>query len=186
MAQLRNLIPMVKERTGGVIDKFALDHLKRAYQKFCTESKFLSEKVTLNQIGPNQLQVSEYHVFGGVNFVVDDNDNELKSGVDYSVSPGGAITVTKNVSSYSVFFYVSPSLMLPDDFEANDVIVNRWADYLADGAASSLMKMPNTAWTDLNISSYYSREFTDGYREAYQVAIEALDEQRPTQQRVFY
>lgn len=177
---------MVRERSSGVIDKFALEHLKRAYQKFCTESCFLAKAIHLKQGDIAELPIDEHHVFGGVDFVLDDNGRELMRGTDYSVSAGGEFTLTKNTPTYRVFYHINPKRTLPDDFEASDVIVGRWADYLADGAASTLMKMPNTAWTELNVADYYHRVFTDGYREAYRVAVNALDEQRPKQTRVFY
>ncbi|TMO16731.1 hypothetical protein CWB59_12485 [Pseudoalteromonas sp. S326] len=186
MAQLRELIPLVRERSGGVIDKFALEHLKRAYQKFCTESRFLARQIMLESGSAKQLPVDDLHVFGDVAFVLDDNGRELLRGNDYTVSTSGELTLHKSTPYYNVFYHINPQRILPDDFDANDEVVNRWAEYLADGAASTLMKMPNTAWTELNVASYYSRVFTEGYREAYRVAVNALDEQRPKQTRVFY
>ncbi|MGB2065131.1 MAG: hypothetical protein ACPHUL_08235 [Marinomonas gallaica] len=186
MAQLRELIPLVRERSGGVIDKFALEHLKRAYQKFCTESRFLAMKAQFSLSDDPILPIEEHHIFGGVDFVLDDKGSELKRGSDYTESPNGEFVMHKNTPTYTVFYHINPKRILPDDFEANEVVVSRWADYLADGAASTLMKMPNTAWTELNVASYYSRVFTDGYREAYRVAVNALDEHRPKQTRVFY
>lgn len=186
MAQLSDIIPLVKERCGGVLDKFALDHLKRAYQKFCAESKFLFRSQQFDQGDATELVIDDDHVFGGVFFVIDAYEKELKAGTDFIVDTSGELQVKSNIPSYTVFYFVSPKVIMPDSFEANDTIINRWADYLADGAASTLMKMPNTAWTDFNISEYYHRKFIDGYREAYRVAVNALDEQRPKQKRVFY
>lgn len=186
MAQLSDLIPLVRERAGGILDKFALDHLKRAYQKFCAESHVLAKEQQFNRGEPSELAVGEHHVFADVDFALDSQGRELVRGTDYTVSPHGSVTLTASTPSYRVFYHVIPALTLPDNVNANDMVIARWADHIADGAAASLMKMPNVAWTDFQIADYYTRVFTEGYREAYRVAVNALDEQRPRQSRVFY
>ncbi|MCP3704281.1 MAG: hypothetical protein GY954_15305, partial [Alteromonas sp.] len=105
---------------------------------------------------------------------------------DYTVSPNGTVTVINTTPKVRVFYHIAPQFLLPNDFEADNTIVNRWADAIADGAAANLLMMPNTDWTDLAKSDYYKRRFTDGYRDAFRVAVNALDEQRPSQPRVFY
>ena len=186
MAQLSTLIPLVRERCGGVLEKFALDHLKRAYQKFCAESLYLARSQQFNQGETAALAVEDNHAFGGVNFVLDANGHELERGLDYSVSVDGEVYLTKNTPAYRVFYFITPLFTLPDSFDANDILINKFADYLADGAASTLMKMPNTQWADISLSQYYQRNFIDGYRLAYREAVNALDEQRPIKQREFY
>lgn len=186
MAQLSTLIPLVRERCGGVLEKFALDHLKRAYQKFCAESLYLARSQQFNQGDAATLAIDDDHSFGGVNFVLDAQGHELERGIDYNVSVGGEVHLTTNTPAFRVFYYITPLFSLPDDFNANDTLISKYADYLADGAASTLMKMPNTQWTDINFSEHYRRNFIDGYRLAYREAINALDEQRPTKPREFY
>ena len=186
MAQLSSLIPLVRERCGGVLDQMAKDQLGRAYQKFCYESRFLArtQEVVKGQSG--ELAIDNDHVFVGVDFILDANGYELKRGDDYTVSAAGAVSIVSTTPKVRVFYHIAPQFLLPSDFLANSTIVNRWADALADGAAANLLMMPNTQWTDLAKSDYYKRRFIDGYRDAFKVAIEALDEQRPKQQRVFY
>ncbi len=186
MAQLSTLIPFVRERCGGVLEKFALDHIKRAYQKFCAESLYLARSQQFNQGEAALLPIDDDHAFGGVSFVLDANGHELERGIDYNVSVSGEVFITKNTSAFKVFYYVLPLFSLPDDFNASETIISKYADYLADGAASTLMKMPNPQWTDINFSEHYRRNFIDGYRLGYREAINALDEQRPTKPREFY
>lgn len=186
MAQLSSLIPLVRERCGGVLDQMAKDQIGRAYQKFCYESRFLARTQEIEQGQSGELSIDSDHVFVSVDFVLDANGNELKSSEDYLVSSNGIVTVTSTTPKVRVFYHIAPQFMLPNEFEADNTIVNRWADAIADGAAANLLMMPNTQWTDLSKSDYFKRRFTDGYRDAFQVAIEALDEQRPTQSRVFF
>ena len=186
MAQLSTLIPLVRERCGDVLAKFALDHLKRAYHKFCAESLYLARSQQFNQGEAALLTIDDEHSFGGVSFVLDTNGHELERGIDYNVSVAGEVHLTTNTPAFRVFYYITPLFSLPDDFNANETLISKFADYLADGAASTLMKMPNTQWTDINFSEHYRRNFTDGYRLAYREAINALDEQRPTKPREFY
>ena len=191
MAQLSSLIPLVRERCSGVIDQFALDHLKRAYQKFCAESLFLARSQQFDQgdftVGEAAaLSIDEHHTMGGVSFVLNANGHEIERGIDYNATANGDVFLTCSTPAFRVFYYVTPLFSLPDKFEADDVIVSKWADYLADGAASSLMKMPNTEWTDFNLSSHYQSKFIEGYRLAYRVAVNTLDDQRPTKPREYY
>lgn len=186
MALLSNLIPLVKERCGGVLEQFAKDHLNRAYQKFCAESCFLARTQQSTNVGEITLVVDENHVYKDVDFVLDANGRELDRGDDYTVSTDGKVTLLTNTPTVKVFYHITPQIMFNGDFDADATIISRWADYLADGAAASLAKMPNTQWSDLSRSDYFQRRFTDGCRAAYRAAIEALDEQRPTQPRSFY
>lgn len=186
MAQLSSLIPLVRERCGGVLDQMARDQLGRAYQKFCAESCFLARSQQFNQGDDATLTIDSDHTFAGVDFVLDAGGHELDRSNDYTVSSSGVISMNSNTSAYRVFYHIAPQFLLPDSFEADDTIINRWADAIADGAAANLKMMPNTQWTDLQLSDYYKRRFTDGYREAYRVAINALDEQRPTKSRDFF
>lgn len=186
MAQLSSLIPLVRERCGGVLDQMAKDQLGRAYQKFCYESCFLARTQEIEQGQSGELSVDSEHVFVGVDFVLNANGHELESADDYTVSPSGNITVLSTTPKVRVFYHVAPQFLLPDAFDADNTIINRWADAIADGAAANLKMMPNTQWSDLSLSDYYKRRFTDGYREAYRVAINALDEQRPTKSRDFF
>lgn len=186
MAQLSSLIPLVRERCGGVLDQMAKDQLGRAYQKFCYESRFLARTQEIEQGQSGELSIDSDHVFVSVDFVLDANGRELKSAQDYTVSADGKITALGTTAKMRVLYHIAPQFMLPNEFEADNTIVNRWADAIADGAAANLLMMPNTQWTDLSKSDYFKRRFTDGYRDAFQVAIEALDEQRPTQPRVFF
>ena len=185
MAQLSSLIPLVRERCGGVLEQMAKDHLGRAYQKFCYESRFLARTQEIEKGQSGELTIDAQHIFVDVDFVLDANGQELKSTTDYVVSSTGNVTVLSTTPKVRVFYHIAPQVIIPNDPEADNTIINRWADALADGAASTLLKMPNTQWTDLSMSSYYKRLFTDGYRDAFRVAIEALNEQRPTQPRVF-
>tara|TARA_Y100000780_G_C13625870_1_gene394438 strand:- start:108 stop:668 length:561 start_codon:yes stop_codon:yes gene_type:complete len=186
MAQLSSLILLVRERCGGVLDQMAKDQLGRAYQKFCYESRFLARTQEIEQGQDGALNIDSNHVFVSVDFVLDANGYELKSSDDYTVSPNGTVTVINTTPKVRVFYHIAPQFLLPNDFEADNTIVNRWADAIADGAAANLLMMPNTDWTDLAKSDYYKRRFTDGYRDAFRVAVNALDEQRPSQPRVFY
>lgn len=185
MAQLSSLIPLVRERCGGVLDQMAKDQLGRAYQKFCYESRFLARTQEIEKGQSGELNIDDDHVFVSVDFVLDANGAELKSSTDYLVSSTGTVTVLNTTPKVRVFYHIAPQFLLPNEFEADNNIVNRWADALADGAAANLFMMPNTDWTDPGMSEYYKRRFTDGYRDAFQVAIKALDEQRPSQKRVF-
>jgi hypothetical protein len=186
MAQLSSLIPLVRERCGGVLDQMAKDQLGRAYQKFCYESRFLARAQEIERGQSGELSIDSEHVFVAVDFVLDANGHELKRADDYLVSPGGTVTVLDTTPKVRVFYHIAPQFSLSNDFEADNTVVNRWADAIADGASAYLLMMPNTQWTDLSKSDYFKRRFTDGYRDAFQVAIEALDEQRPSQPRVFY
>lgn len=186
MAQLSSLIPLVRERCGGVIEQVMKDQLKRAYQKFCSESCILSRSQQFSQDEAPTLSIDDDHSFAGVDFVLDANGNELERGIDYNVSSSGSVAITTNTSAFRVFYHITPQFLLPDTFDADNTIISRWADAIADGAAANIKMMPNTEWSDLSLSDYYKRRFTDGYREAYRVAINALDEQRPTKSRDFF
>lgn len=186
MAQLSSLIPLVRERCGGVLEQSMRDQLKRAYQTFCSESHFLARTQQFSQGEEPALAVDDEHIFANVDFVLDEHGNEMERGIDYNVSPAGEVWLIKNTTAFRVFYHISPQLLVSDSFEANDTVVNRWADALADGAAAKLCMMPNTKWTDFGLSEYYMRRFTDGYREAYRVAINTLDEHRPTKPRDFF
>lgn len=185
MAQLSSLIPLVRERCGGVIEQIMKDQLNRAYQKFCIESRFLARSEQFTE-SDAELTIDANHVFVGVDFVLDANGNELERGIDYNVSLIGEVTLTTNTPVYRVFYHIAPQIFITDTFEADNTIVNRWADAIADGAAANIKIMPNTAWYDLSMADYYKRRFTDGYREAYRAAVNALDEQRPTKSRDFF
>ena len=78
MAQLSSLIPLVRERCGGVLDQMAKDQLGRAYQKFCYESRFLARTQEIEKGQSGELSIDDDHTFVSVDFVLDANGAELK------------------------------------------------------------------------------------------------------------
>ena len=190
MAQLSTLIPLVIERCPNIIQQQALDYLKKAYRKFCLESGFVQyiEQVQRESNSSVTLNPPLNHYISHVQYIKSERDIKIERGLDYKVDAENNIKLDETFSQVSVAYAVAPMLPMANDFDANATIIRNWPEHLASGAASLLRKMPGQAWTNLELSNFYEREFIEGHREAYRSRISADDEAQTEQQstRTFY
>ncbi|MBM7070876.1 hypothetical protein JQC92_02320 [Shewanella sp. 202IG2-18] len=187
--ELRDLLPLVREKCQGMLDRQAIDHLKKAYRKFCIESKFVIRKQTVDKVA-NELTLTPdagYYILDVLS--VDDIDGrDLTKGTHYIVTDNREITLVEGIDKAVVTFSIAPILPISDSVAIEQRILERWPDELAAGAASTLRKMPSQEWTDFSLSQHYQREFVEGYREAFQERVSDIDNSKLNQssKRVFY
>lgn len=175
MAQLNDLIPLVQQKCTGVLEFMALEHLKKAYRKFCTESSYVTELKELTKVdGVIELTAPEGFYVSKVCYIDDLSGTELKEGDDYSITLENVITLSDSYDTVIVCCSIVPTITMTNDFTISTQIINKWPEQMAAGAASSLRALPNTTYSDMAKSQDYDREFTEGYREAYQAVQQAI------------
>ena len=187
----RDLLPLVREKCQGMLDRQALDHLKKAYRKFCIESGFVirEQKHTINDDLNVSIEADEGHYVLEVLSVDDAQGRELTKGTHYKViNNNSELVFVEGYDTAEVTFSIAPRLPLSNSLSLEQSILDRWPDELAAGAAATLRKMPDQEWTDFNLSQHYEREFIDGYREAYRERVSNVDSRQLTQEskRVFF
>lgn len=174
MAQLNVLIPLVQQKCTGVLELMALEHLKKAYRKFCTESNYVTEVKELTKVdGVIELAAPDGFYISDICYIDDTNGTELKEGSEYTASLDNVINLSDSYDTVIVCYSIVPAIPMADDFSISTQIINKWPEQLAAGAASTLRALPNTAFSDMAKSQDYLREFIEGYREAYQKAQQA-------------
>ncbi len=190
MAQLSELLPLLREKCSGMLEQQAIDQLKKAYRNFCLESGYLQqvEIVDRELNGRVELSPNYDHFIHQINGVDDLNGEELTKGVDYKVNTSNEITLDKRFNSVEVTYSIVPKLPMEDGMEVNDNLLNRWPDEIAAGAASLLRIMPGQIWTDIALSNFYQQDFIKGHREAFRVRVAANDERQlqPISKRDFF
>jgi len=190
MALLSELLPLLREKCSGMLDKMANDQLKKAYRKFCIESGYVqrTETLTVAADGSVILTPDAGHYVHAISSVDDINGKELNAGVDYKVTSGNSVTVAAGYTQAVVTYSIAPKLPMADGAIVDDELLQRWPDEIAAGAASLLRIMPNQKWTDVGLSDYYQRDFVKGHREAFRARVNANDERQfqPISKRVFF
>lgn len=179
MAQLRDLLPLLREKCTGMLEQQAMDQLKKSYRNFCLESGYVqqTETLTVQSDGTIALDADFDYYIGSINVVIETKDGkELVKGVGYKVDAGNNVTIAPSYNEVQVTFSVVPILPMDDSIEANDDICRRWPDELAAGAASLLRLIPNQPWSDASLADFYKRDFVKGHREAFQLRVAANDE----------
>ncbi len=190
MSQLRELLPLVREKCNGMLDQEALDQLKKAYRVFCLKSGYLQQTLIVSRNNDGAINLAEDldHYIGSINVVIETKGNrKLEKGAGYKVDSSNKVTVAEGYDEVSVTFSIVPLLPMDNSFELNDEITQRWSDEIASGAASLLRLIPDRSWTNPSLADYYQRDFVKGHREAFQLRVAANDEiqLQSTSNRIF-
>jgi len=190
MAQLSELLPLLREKCSGMLDQQAIDQLKKAYRNFCLESGYVQQTEIVERAldGSVELFPSYDHFVHEINGIDDLNGKELKKGVDYKVNTSNEIVLVDGFTSVEVTYSIVPKLPMQDGVEVDDNLLSRWPDEIAAGAAALLRIMPGQIWTDIALSNFYRQDFIKGYREAFRVRVAANDERQfqPVSKRDFF
>lgn len=190
MAQLSQLLPLLREKCSGMLEQQAIDQLKKAYRNFCLESGYVQQVDKVNRAldGAVVLQGKYEYFIHEIHGVDDLTGNELTKGVDYKVNARNEITLIERLKGAEVTYSVVPNLPMEDGMEVDDDVLRRWPDEIAAGAAALLRIMPKQTWTDVGLSQFYQQDFIKGHREAYQVRVAANDERQfqPQSKREFF
>lgn len=190
MAQLSELLPLLREKCSGMLDQQAIDQLKKAYRNFCLESGYVQqvEAVTPDKDGSLALSPEYSYFIHEINGVYDLNGKELTKGVDYKVDTSNKIVLAKGFPAAEVTYSIVPKLPMEDGAEVSDDILQRWPEAIAAGAAALLRVMPKQIWTDVALSQFYQQDFVKGHREAFRMRVAANDERefQPKSTRVFF
>lgn len=179
MAELRDLLPLVREKCTGMLNQVALDQLKKSYRNFCLESGFVQQTETVDVdavTGSISLFPESDHYIHSINIVEDVSGVRLEKGVNYKVDTRNQVTVTKGFSKVVVTYSIVPELPIDENIEADDDVIRRWPDEIAAGAAALLRIMPKQPWTDASLSKFYQGDFIKGHREAYRLRVASNDE----------
>lgn len=190
MAQLSELLPLLREKCSGMLEQQSIDQLKKSYRNFCLESGYVQKtEVVTREIDGSVILSPEINYFvHEINGVDDLNGKELIRGTNYKVDTRNKITLADGLNSVEVTYSVVPKLPMANDIEVDDELLNRWPDEIAAGAASLLRIMPNKEWSDAGLSNFYQKDFVKGYREAFRVRVAANDERQLQSEstRVFF
>jgi len=190
MAQLIELLPLLREKCSGMLEQQSIDQLKKAYRNFCLESGYVQETEAVKRALDGSVELSPMydHFIHEIHGVDDLNGKELTKGVDYKVNSRNEITLIEGFNDVEVTYSIVPVLPMDDGMEVNDELLRRWPDEIAAGAAALLRIMPNQTWTDASLSQFYQKDFIKGHREAYRIRVAANDERQfqPQSKRVFY
>jgi len=179
MAQLKDLLQLVREKCSGMLDQQAIDQLKKSYRSFCIESGYVKQRETAirNIDGSVTLYPELDHYIISINTVIETKwSKELKQSIDYTVNSANEITLLPDHQEVIVDYSIAPILPMSDSIDASEQLLQRWPDELASGAAALLRRMPKKPWTDFELADYYYRDFVKGHREAYKVSVTANDE----------
>jgi hypothetical protein len=179
MAQFSELLPLLREKCNDVLDRQALDYLKKAYRNFCLESGYVqqTETVARQSDGSIVLPVNFEHYVSSINVVIETKDGKaLTKGVDYKVDSSNDVFIAEIYDEVQVTFSIVPTLPIYDAVDLSDQVYQRWPDELAAGAAALLLILPKKPWSDPSLADFYQREFVKGHREAYKARIDANDE----------
>jgi hypothetical protein len=179
MAQLSELLPLLREKCNGMLDQQAIDQLKKAYRNFCLQSGYIQQTDTVSRLGDGSVLLNpEFdHYIGSINVVIETKGGrELKKGIGYKVDSSNKVTIAQGYDEVQITYSVVPTLPMDDSIEINDDIFQRWPDELAAGAASLLRMIPERPWTNLSLADFYQRDFVKGHREAFQLRVAANDE----------
>ena len=179
MAQLRDLLPLLREKCSGMLEQQAIDQLKKAYRNFCLESGYVQETETVAREADGIISLSpEYdHYIGSINVVIETKGGrELVKGNGYKVDSSNNVVIAQGYDEVQVTYSIVPTLPMDDSIEASDEIIQRWPDELAAGAAALLRKIPEQSWTNAGLSDFYQRDFVKGHREAFKLRVAANDE----------
>ncbi len=190
MAQLSQLLPLLREKCSGMLEQQAIDQLKKAYRNFCLESGYVQKTETVNRAtdGSVTLTPTASHFIHEIHGVDGLNGKELTKGVDYKVNTRNEVTLVDGFNSVEVTYSIVPNLPIADGMEVDDDILRRWSDEIAAGAASLLRIMPKQTWTDFGLSEFYQQDFIKGHREAFRIRVAANDERQfqPQSKRDFF
>ena len=178
MAQLSELLPLVREKCQGMPNQQALDQLKKAYRTFCLKSGYVQETETVARAidGTVELSPPYEHYIHSIDIVEDANGRRLTKGVQYKVDTRNVVTLVEGVNSAVITYSIVPTLPLDNKAEVDEDVLLRWPDELAAGAASLLRLMPGQPWSDNALSDFYQREFVKGHREAFRLRVISNDE----------
>jgi hypothetical protein len=179
MAQLRELLPLLREKCNGMLDQQAIDQLKKAYRNFCLQSGYVQQTDVVARLDDGSVILNpEFdHYIGSINVVIETKGGrELKKGIGYKVDSSNNVTIAQGYDEVQITYSVVPTLPMDDSIEANDDIFQRWPDELAAGAASLLRMIPERPWTSPSLADFYQRDFVKGHREAFQLRVAANDE----------
>jgi hypothetical protein len=179
MAQLSELLPLLREKCNGMLDQQAIDQLKKAYRNFCLQSGYIQQTDTVSRLGDGSVLLNpEFdHYIGSINVVIETKGGrELKKGIGYKVDSSNNVTIAQGYDEVQITYSVVPTLPMDDSIEINDDIFQRWPDELAAGAASLLRMIPERPWTSPSLADFYQRDFVKGHREAFQLRVAANDE----------
>ncbi len=190
MAQLSDLLPLVREKCQGMPEQQALDQLKKAYRNFCLDSGYLqkTEKVTREIDGTVTLSPLAGHYIHEIAIVEDARKQRLDKGEHYKVNTSSVVTLVDGIDDAEITYSMVPILPLDDNSVVDDDILRRWPDEIAAGAASLLRLMPGQPWSNNELSEHYRREFIKGHREAFRLRVIANDENQfqPRTKRDFF
>jgi hypothetical protein len=190
MAQLSELLPLLREKCSGMLEQQATDQLKKAYRNFCLESGYLqkTEVVVRAHDGSVTITPTDNHFTHEIHGVDDLNGKELTKGVDYKVDTRNKVTLVEGFTGVEVTYSIVPNLPLIDGMEVDDDILRRWPDEIAAGAAALLRIMPKQTWTDVVLSQFYQQDFIKGHRKAFRIRVAANDERQfqPQSKRDFF
>jgi len=190
MAQLRDLLPLLREKCSGMLEQQAIDQLKKAYRNFCLESGYVQQTETVSREVDGSVELSPRydHFIHEIHGIDDLNGKELKKGVHYKVNARNEITLIEGFNGAEVTYSIVPNLPMEDGAEVDDDILRRWPDEIAAGAAALLRIMPKQTWTDVGLSKFYQQDFIKGHREAFRIRVAANDERQfqPQSKREFF
>ena len=179
MAQLRELLPLLREKCSGMLDQQAIDQIKKAYRNFCLESGYLqqSETVVRSVDGTILLTPPDQHYIGAIHVVIETKGGKvLDKGVGYKVDSSQNVTIAQGYDEVHVTYSLVPKLPMDDAIDADDDILQRWPDEIAAGAAALLRIIPERPWSNPSLADFYKRDFVKGHREAFQLRVAANDE----------
>ncbi|EKN4181150.1 hypothetical protein ABF231_003388 [Yersinia ruckeri] len=195
MATLDAFLPLIRKHINGPLDIMMKQAALEAAITFCRESLFCRESVTFSNVQPNDLYVlndSERVKCVKRLRVIDLSDqaatvgSPLTAGIDFTVKSANQLAFHRTFTNVQVDFAVEPQRSVS---EIPDVLVDDYADVIANGALADLFLMPGKPWTDPQRSQYFGTRFVDGYRRAFR---EALDNSpitafsNPTRKHEFY
>lgn len=185
MVPLDSFLPIIRRQISGPLDFMMTDAALEAAITFCRESMLIRYPFLLEGIVAGQpytiidlpAGLRPFKILA-LNDLTDERPEatlsycgypELTSGVDYELTDGNIYTFRQAYSKVRVLLAFTPTY---DATEVPDVLLNDYSKTIACGALEQLYIMPGKPWTDEQRSSYYKARFTDGFRDAFRVAIE--------------
>lgn len=177
---INDFLPRLRRMIQGPLQTLMVDSLEDSTISFCKESQILREEIDAGNVDTgSKLTITSKDAtlkpWGIVKIIGD--TGELQINRDYIQRSRGEIefiTKSKGVKVLA-YFYPTDKKQLPDVLDSHEKVI-------CSGAASELYLIPQRPWTEPQLSQYYGRMFTTGYREAWRDVEEQLSNfQNPVQ-----
>lgn len=161
---VKDFLPQLRKMIQGPLQAAMVDDLLLSTISFCKEARVLREVIDAGNVKKGDVitlssATADLNVWGVVSVFTD--DGELSRDEDYKQDERNKITFLDSIEGVKVKIWTHPTdkTKIPGQLEEHGYSI-------CAGAAKTLFLEHGHPWFNPDLSSYYSRIYTEGFREA--------------------